>query len=396
MITYSGFDEIFVLGVRVGMNVGLVKKILKSKQLTHKNRIEVYDNVNHAKIEYLIKEDVVEKIKISTWENIEIVDNLKKEKEFRGGGKITTIYTTDYNVITITKFCLTQEGYIIEIEEKSYDELFLGKWIGTNNKPIEENPFKVFLIITTIISCVVLVLSVLREALLMVCISSSFFTLCVSYSCFKYFFLLKKKKLYSYIQPYIQRKELKFKRDIGYLLNEEENIDYFLNGKRDKVSTILSEDRIIMNNTLKNTQVIKKILYKIIGSSAIMLCFFFLFIIIPPIIVESCFEPAIIDGEEIWLGALLTYIHGTIYFMSYGLAQMVNKNEGKEVYDNYRFPTFGCIATIIASSIAVFLIDAYDVGIRLFAISAFYIIWFLIWKIYKDGKKDGSIKKNIF
>ena len=127
-----------------------------------------------------------------------------------------------------------------------------------------------------------------------------------------------------------------------------------------------------------------------------MIWFFFLFIIIPPIIVESCFEPAIIDGEEQWLGALLIYIHGAIYLTSYGLAQMVNQNEGKKVYDNYRFPTFGCVATIIASSIAVFLIDAYDVGIRLFAISAFYIIWFLIWNIYKDGKKDGSIKKNIF
>lgn len=111
-----------------------------------------------------------------------------------------------------------------------------------------------------------------------------------------------------------------------------------------------------------------------------MLYFFFLFIVIPPIIVESCFEPAIIDGEEQWLGALLIYIHGAIYLTSYGLAQMVNQNEGKKVYDNYRFPIFGCIATIIASSIAVFLIDAYDVGIRLFAISAFYIIWFLIWK----------------
>lgn len=140
----------------------------------------------------------------------------------------------------------------------------------------------------------------------------------------------------------------------------------------------------------------KKILYKIIGSSAITLCFFFLFIIIPPIIVESCFEPAIIDGEELWLGTLLIYIHGTIYFLSYGLAQKVNQNEGKKVYDNYRCPTFGCIATIIASSFAVFLFDTYDVGIRLFAISAFYIIWFLIWKIYKDGKKDESIKEDIF
>ena len=131
-------------------------------------------------------------------------------------------------------------------------------------------------------------------------------------------------------------------------------------------------------------------------NTQVMLYFFFLFIIIPPIIVESCFEPAIIDGEEKWLGALLIYIHGAIYLTSYGLAQMVNQNEGKKVYDNYRFPTFGFVATIIASSIAVFLIDAYDVGIRLFAISAFYIIWFLIWNIYKDGKKDGSIKKNIF